>query len=245
VSFRALRRAVALAFALAGCVLDYWRFRFSGAMTLDRRALWLQRASRRVLTSFGIRPSVTGDIPTRGLIVSNHLSHLDILILSSITPCFFVSKIEVGAWPYFGEAARNGGTIFLNRGNRASADAASAELARRLTLPIPIVLFPEGTTSDGAQVLRFRSRLIEPAIAAAAPVTPAAIRYVAPVPERELCWYGDEPLLPHLWRVLRVSSFRAEVRFGPPQIYPDRRAAAAYTHDAVSAMRDAAQLPGC
>ncbi len=238
-SGRALRRAVALAFSLALCVFRYWLLRLRGPIPLERRAAWLHRTSRHVLFSLGIRMRLRGQIPARGMIVSNHLSYLDILILVAAAPCFFVSKAEIAGWPYFGEAARVAGTIFLVRGDRSSAEAAAAEIARRFALAVPVVLFPEGTSSDGSRVLRFHSRLFQPAVAAAAPVTAAAVRYVLEdgTPERELCWFGDAPFLPHLWKALGAAGFSAELTFGSARVYPDRRTAAAETHAEVETMR--------
>ena len=80
-------------------------------------------------------------------------------------PCFFVAKMEIGGWPFFGKAARSGGTIFVDRSSLASAMSVAEQMTERLKLPIPVpvLLFPEGTSTDGSQVLRFHSRLIDPA----------------------------------------------------------------------------------
>jgi 1-acyl-sn-glycerol-3-phosphate acyltransferase len=234
---------VTLGLALAACFLHYWLIRLRGPLTLERRALWLQSSCRRVMAAMGIHSRVEGAIPVRGLAVSNHLSHVDILIYGAIMPCFFISKAEVASWPYFGWAARTGGALFLDRHRRSSANAVAQAMAGRLELAVPIMLFPEGTSTEGAQVLRFHPRLFEPAIIAAAPVTAAAIRYVVEdAEERELCWYGDMPFLPHLWKVLGSRGFSAVVHFGEPQVYLNRRIAAQSTHDQVAAMR--AGLPG-
>ncbi len=188
----------------------------------------------------GIRCRVQGPVPTRGLVVSNHLSHADILIYGAILPCFFISKAEVAFWPYFGWAARAGGTLFLDRRRRVSANMVAQAMSERLKLPVPILLFPEGTSTDGSALLRFHPRLYEPAIAAAAPIAAAAIRYVNQGgTERELCWFGDMAFVPHLWRVLASRRFSAEVQFGESQNYASRRDAAQSTHDAVVAMRAA------
>jgi 1-acyl-sn-glycerol-3-phosphate acyltransferase len=239
-----MRRAVALAFALAMCVVRYWLDRLRGPMTLERRALWLQRSARSILKVLDIKTQVEGQPTVCGLVVSNHLSYLDIIIISATMPCFFVSKIEVGGWPFFGKAARSGGTIFLDRSSRESANAVAEQMAERLKLPIPVLLFPEGTSTDGTQVLRFHSRLIDPATAMGAPITAAAIRYVIDggVEERELCWYGDEGFTTHLWKVLGVTGFEAQLRFGDPKIYPDRRVAADQTRADITAWREAGQL---
>jgi 1-acyl-sn-glycerol-3-phosphate acyltransferase len=194
--------------------------------------------------SLNIRPHVEGRLPARGLAVSNHLSYLDIIIFSAALPCFFVAKMEIKDWPFFGKAARRGGTIFVDRSSLASAMSVAEQMSERLKLPVPILLFPEGTSTDGSHVLRFHSRLIEPAISAGAPITAAAIRYQIDggIQERELCWYDNQKFIPHLWKVLGVSGFSAGLRFGEPQIYPDRRVAADQTHAEVMAMREPAVL---
>ena len=243
-SFRTIRRAVALVLALALSIVRYWLLRLRGPITLERRALWVQQTCRGILAGVGVRYSVDGTPATHGLVVANHLSYLDILILSAAMPCFFVAKMEIGGWPFFGKAARTGGTIFLDRSSLASAMTVAGQMSERLKLPIPVLLFPEGTSTDG-QMLRFHSRLIDPATAAGAQITAAAVRYVleAGTPERELCWYGDEPFVTHLLKVMCVAGFSARVRFGQPRVYPDRRAAAEATHAEIATMRVQIPLP--
>ena len=237
-SFRAIRRAVALVLALALCVVRYWLLRLRGPITLERRALWTQQAARGILTGVGINYSVDGTPPDHGLVVANHLSYLDILILSAAMPCFFVAKMEIDGWPFFGKAARTGGTIFLDRSSLASAMTVADQMTERLKLPVPVLLFPEGTSTDG-QMLRFHSRLIDPATTAGVEITTAAIRYVLEdgTPERELCWFGYDAFLPHLMKVMCVAGFSARVRFGQPHVYPDRRVAADATYDEIATMR--------
>jgi 1-acyl-sn-glycerol-3-phosphate acyltransferase len=236
---RRLRRGVALALALALCALHYWLARLHGPLSLERRALWLQSAARGVLNSLGIHSSVEGELPGSGMVAANHLSYLDIIILSAAMPCFFVAKREVEGWPFFGKAARAGGSIFLDRASLASANSAAKEVASRLALRVPILLFPEGTSTDGSKVLRFHSRLFQPAVQFGAPVTAAAIRYLPQdgTAERELCWYGDAAFLAHLWKMLGTAGLSAHIRFGRPRIYPDARGAAMQTRAEVVAMR--------
>jgi 1-acyl-sn-glycerol-3-phosphate acyltransferase len=232
---------VALGFVLGLCIVRYWLDRLRGPMTLERRALWLRGSARGVLKCLGIRERVEGKPPTHGLVVSNHLSYLDIIIISSVMPCFFVAKADVSQWPYFGRAARSGGTIFLDRSSLASAMSVADEITERLKLRVPVLLFPEGTSTDGSEVLPFHPRLIDPATSTGAPITAAAVRYVLAggLEERELCWYGDEAFMPHLWKVLGVSGFSAQLQFGEPHIYSDRRVAADATHAEITAMREA------
>jgi 1-acyl-sn-glycerol-3-phosphate acyltransferase len=233
-----MRRAAALMFVLIASIARFWVLRARGKLSLERRALWLQETCARVLRSIDIEYHVAGEVPTHGVVVANHLSYLDVVFLSAAMPCFFVAKAEIGRWPYFGKAARVGGTIFIDRGNLASAERVAAIIGERLELPIPVLFFPEGTSTDGT-MLRFHSRLFEPAIAACAPITAASIRYVTSDgrPERDLCWYGNDAFAPHLLRTLNAAGFRAELRFGCPRIYSHRKAAAQQTFEEIGGMR--------
>ena len=239
-TLRAAWRAVTLALALAICVVRYWAIRMRGPLSLEQRAFWLHDASKRVLASLAIRAEVKGTPPSQGLVVSNHLSYLDIAIFSAAMPCFFVAKAEIDRWPYFGEAARAGGTLFIDRASMASAEKVAAQIAARLPAHIPILVFPEGTSTDGSTVQRFHSRLFEPAVEAAAPITAAAIGYLVDRgAERDLCWFGDETFLGHLWKTLGARGLTAGVRFGATRTYPDRRVAAREAQAEVVAMRNA------
>jgi lyso-ornithine lipid O-acyltransferase len=236
---RMVRRAVVLAFVLISSIIRFWLMRLSGTQSLERRAGWVQETCVRLLRCMDIRCDVHGGIPTHGLVVANHLSYLDIVILSAAMPCFFVAKSEIGGWPYFGKAARVGGTMFIDRSSMASAEKVAATISDRLRLPIPVLFFPEGT-STGGTMLRFHTRLFEPAILCSAPITAASIRYVTSdgTPERELCWFGDESFTPHLLRTLNTKGFRAELCFGEPRVYTHRRVAAKETFAEIAAMRE-------
>jgi lyso-ornithine lipid O-acyltransferase len=174
------------------------------------------------------------------LIVANHLSYLDIVIFSAAMPCVFVAKEEVAGWPLFGALARLGGTIFLDRESRLSAWDAAEAIDHRLADGAAVLMFPEGTSTDGGEVMRFHSTLFAPAVDAGLAVTPAAVFYEPKRKgaERDLCWYGDETFLPHLLRVLCGHGFTAKVRFGAPERFPDRRTAAWRSHDAVEKLRN-------
>lgn len=239
--FRRLRRAVALGIVLGWGLVRFSWLRLRGPVSLERRARWVSETSLSVLHSLGIHYRVEGAAARRGLLVANHLSYLDILILSAAAPCFFVAKAEIGRWPFFGTAARIGGTIFVDRGNLQSAISVAEQMGERmrLSIEVPVLMFPEGTSTDGVCVHRFHSRLFEPAIAQKAPISVAAIRYVSGdgTPERELCWYGDETFFHHLWKVLAVGDFRAELHFGSTCIYADRRLAADRTREEIESLR--------
>ena len=127
------------------------------------RATWLQNTSRRLLRVFRIETHFTGDIPSSGLLVCNHLSYLDILVLSALVPCVFVAKREVKDWPVFGWFAKKAGTVFVHREQRAQAVQTVNEIEAALQTGAVVVLFPEGTSSGGETVLPFKSSLLEPA----------------------------------------------------------------------------------
>lgn len=237
-SLRMIRRAVALGFVLISSIVRFWMMRLHGTCTLEQRARWVQQTCVHVLRSMDIGCKVEGPIPTHGLVVANHLSYLDVVILSAAMPCFFVAKSEIDAWPYFGKAARVGGTMFINRSSLASAEKVAATISERLKLRIPVLFFPEGTSTDG-NMLGFHSRLFEPAIKAGGPITAASIRYVISdgAPERELCWFGDQSFGPHLLKTLNAPDFHAELRFGHPRVYPHRKVAAEGTFAEIASMR--------
>jgi lyso-ornithine lipid O-acyltransferase len=233
------RRAGALAFVLLACIVRFWVMRLRGPRTPESRVLWLRRTCIQVLHCLRISLHVEGQIPTRGLVVANHLSYFDIVVLVGAMSCSFVSKAEVGGWPFFGKVARSGGTIFLDRSSLASAEQVALAIADRLRLNVPVVFFPEGTSTDGSSVLRFHSRLFEPAITNGIPITAAALQYTFDdgTAEEELCWYGDASLGPHLVKTLSGPGFSALLRFGEPEVFRDRRTAAQTTRDEIVAMR--------
>jgi 1-acyl-sn-glycerol-3-phosphate acyltransferase len=109
-------------------------------------------------------------------------------------------------------------------------------------LRIPVLFFPEGTSTDGT-MLRFHSRLFQPAIDARVPVTAACISYETSdrTPERNLCWFGDDTFAPHLLRTLRTQGIQAKLRFGNPRLYSERRTAADETFQEIAAMRAGAK----
>ncbi len=249
---RAARRGIVLILSLMYCAIRFFvAWLVAGLrgrrVTAQQRAEWMQFCGRIVLGAIGIHYRIEGAIP-RGatLIVANHLSYLDIVIFSAAAPCAFVAKEEIAGWPGFGLLARLGGTIFVDRESRLSAWDAAETMALRLMENVPVLFFPEGTSTDGSEVLRFHSTLFEAAVESGLAVVPAAVFY-KPVGEgageRDLCWFGDELFLPHLKRVLALEGFMAVVRFGAAEVFPDRRTAAWRSHDAVAQMRESTVYP--
>ncbi len=178
----------------------------------DRTAL-LAWAARRALEIHGLEVRASG-APPHGpaLLVSNHLSYLDPLVLLSQAPCVPISKSELASWPVLGAVASRTGVLFVDRGSVSSRLAVMRGAERVLRNGGIVLNFPEGTTTDGSTVLRFRKGLFEVARRLRIPITPCALRY-AP---RELAWTGDASFLPHYLRLARLGGATAEVTFGDP-----------------------------
>lgn len=139
----------------------------------------VQRAwCRGVLGALGVRTRLEGELP-RGpaLLVSNHVSWLDVIALSAVRPAVFVCKDEVAAWPLIGRLLRGAGTVFIRRGSARAAGRAVGEIAAALRSGRLVAVFPEGTTTDGTDVLPFQPALLQAATDAGCEVQPVAIAY--------------------------------------------------------------------
>src|SRR5947207_14136321 len=140
-------RSLLLPPLVAGCLGD---FLVSGARRSIRdRVRWLSRASARHVKWMGARINVHGEIPRGGLIVANHVSYVDIIALSAVAACAFVSKKEVARWPIFGLYARLASTIFVDRERRSAVADVSAEMRERLVAGVPLTLVPGRTSTGG------------------------------------------------------------------------------------------------
>ncbi len=193
-----------------------------------------------VLRRLGFQLRIVGELPQSGLIASNHLSYLDILFFGASVPCAFVSKIEVRRWPLLGLLAALGGTVFIDRQSASSAADAARRIEELLKAGILVLVFPEGTSSNGSGVLRFYASLFEPAVRVGAPLTAAAIGYSAGAGaiESDLCYYGDISFAPHLLETLQLPDIVASLRFAPTgPTYGERKQAAMRIHEVVVQLR--------
>src|SRR5207302_1137959 len=168
----------------------------------------LDRWSRRTLPRMGIRVEVMGAFPGAGLIASNHLSYLDILVYSAVAPCAFVAKREIRAWPAVGWIATLAATIYVDRSRRSETRTIQPEIQSALASGLRLFLFPEGTSSGGSCVLPFHSSLFQPAVDLQVAVFAASIEYAIPdgVAGTEACYFGTMKLLPHLMNLLGKHS---------------------------------------
>jgi 1-acyl-sn-glycerol-3-phosphate acyltransferase len=205
------------------------------------RARWLQRACQRMLRVFHVRLRVHGTIPTTGLLVCNHLSYLDIIVLGALAPAIFVAKLDVKRWPVLGWFARLASTLFIARGRRKDTARSAEQIEAKLRAGMLVVLFPEGTSTGGETVLPFKSSLLEPAARSNQPITAAFLRYSlsdSNVAE-EVCYWKDMTLLPHLINLLGKGAIRASVNFAKPPVVPtNRKELALQLHSVVLGLRE-------
>jgi 1-acyl-sn-glycerol-3-phosphate acyltransferase len=180
---------------------------------------------RLVCRVLGIRVEVKGDAPLQGplLIVSNHVSWLDIVVLSTVAPVSFVAKKEVRSWPFFGSLARLQRTVFIDRDRRHATGNSRDDMRSRLREGDILVLFPEGTSSDGRRVLPFKSAFFGAAEIDGVLVQPVSIAYRGhrnlPMNRRLMpfyAWYGDMDLAPHLLEALSMGPVEVALICHPP-----------------------------
>ena len=203
------------------------------------RAAWLHRCCQRTLRIMNVRVAVRGPLPHGGLIVANHLTYLDIVALSAALPCVFVSKMEVADWPLFGVFAKRSGTLFLDREKRGAVSGVAGQMRAVLATGLPLVFFPEGTSTSGDAVLPFKTSLFEPVAELDCAVTAAALSYTAAgvSVREEIHWWGPMPLAPHLLKVFAHPRIDVTIRFGEPQPRGgDRKSIARELHGEVSAL---------
>ena len=206
---------------------------------LRERALRLHKISNALLNHFGVERSVSGRIPDSGLLVTNHVSFADIILLSAVQPMVFVSKSEVASWPVVGDIASAAGTLFVERSRRLDVARVNADLRRVLDAGLLVTLFPEGTSSDGSRVLPFQPSLLQPAVEAAIPVIPGHLSYWGGdrVRADDVAYFGERDLLPCLLALLNRRTTFGEVHFGDP-VGPvgDRKTLATRLHSSVCAL---------
>lgn len=166
--------------------------------------------SRMLLLVLGVRVEVLPhpDAPDaerlRGaLLVSNHISWLDVFAVASFIPVRFVAKSEVARWPVLGTIASLAGTIYVERGRRHAIANVNHEVSTRLRAGHCIGVFPEGTTTDGSCILRFHANLLQPALDAGATIVPLAVQYLQDgEPSRAAAFIGDMNLAESIWRII-------------------------------------------
>lgn len=185
-------------------------------MRLNQRAH--RRWQRTTLRLFGMRMDVSGRLPDGpALIVANHISWLDIVLLQALWPMWLVAKAEIRSWPLIGWLAQMGGTLFIVRGSQASRQKIARRMAALMRRGERIGIFPEGGIRPQRGVKRFHAPLFGPAIRTRLPVVPVAIRY-----ERghdlhsEFVLGPDESFLRNFFRLLAAAPSTGRIMIGEP-----------------------------
>jgi 1-acyl-sn-glycerol-3-phosphate acyltransferase len=264
---RATRRLVMILLWTMACIpcqaIAIWAMPLVGR----RPAVAIARRYHAVLCRIGGIRVRTAGAPAAGtgrpvVFISNHSSWADILVLGGTLEACFVSKAEVGTWPLIRTVARLGRTVFVSR-RRAETGRERDELVSRLAAGDSIILFPEGTTSDGGRVLPFRSALLGMVETGGVPGEGPIIQPVSLVFDRldglpvgymnraHFAWYGDMAIAGHAWRMLSRRSSGATVLLHPPlepAAFASRKALAEAAFDAIdagaAALRQGRLLPG-
>ena len=229
--FRVVTRGTVFVCLMCSCFADCLLRSFGRNPDASSRAAILQRWSRRILSSLRVQVSIMGEIPARGLIVSNHVSYLDILAFSAASRCVFLAKSEIKSWPFIGWIASLTGTVFIDRTRRIQTHHLQPQLRKQLESGIPLVLFPEGTSTDGRHILPFRSSFFQAAVSAAIPITAAHLSFELAEgegdPATDIAYWGDMTLLPQFLKLLTKSRVTARLRFSDhPREFSDRKQAA-------------------
>ena len=209
----------ALVHVLAGFLTILLTF---GRLTNEQREQRTQVWSLQMLGHLGIELRVVGQPAVAGpvMLVSNHISWLDITSLHAARFCRFVSKSELLGWPVIGKLASGVGTLFVERASRRDAMRVVHHMADRLRAGDVLAVFPEGTTSDGTTLLPFHANMFEAAIAANAPVQPVAMQFIDRVtgqPSFAPCYINDDTLLGSVWRTLVTPNIAVQITFGQLQ----------------------------
>ncbi|WP_347904530.1 lysophospholipid acyltransferase family protein [Pseudomonas purpurea] len=206
---------VALGLSMA-CVFGLFE-RMGIAHSMVRRQRWSRFFMARLGNALPFRVTVHGELPTQPMLwISNHVSWTDIPLLGMLTPLSFLSKAEVRTWPVAGWLAAKAGSLFIRRGS-GDSQLIRKQMSRHLEQDHPLLMFPEGTTTDGRALRTFHGRLLSAAIDAEVALQPVAIRYLRDGQIDSLApFIGDDDLLSHLMRLFANDQGDVEVHLLKP-----------------------------
>ncbi|MDZ7292350.1 MAG: 1-acyl-sn-glycerol-3-phosphate acyltransferase [candidate division KSB1 bacterium] len=196
---------------------------FAGEQRIKWRKLVVHIWARTVARILGLQINVKGRPPQPPFyLVSNHLSYVDIIVYFTQVHCIFVAKAELAHWPVFGWLAKSGNTLFIDRSNKKDIPRVNALIEKAMHESDGIIIFPEGTSTKGSEVLPFKSPLLEYAAEKNFPVSYATIHYRTspsdPPAHLSVCWWGDMTFGGHFLDLLKVSRICATVEFGPTTV---------------------------
>jgi 1-acyl-sn-glycerol-3-phosphate acyltransferase len=193
--------------------------------TREDRAEWLHQFSGRAVRSMGIAVRVEGRFPERGAVISNHMGYLDIMTFAALHRVVFVSKSEMKQVPLLGWMTTMSGTVYVERGRGGSAMRARGDIQATAEASIPIVFFPEGTTTNGSTpLLKFHTGILAQVLDAGEPVTAAFVKYRftedngPEVTLANIAYWDDTPLFKHIFQLLALRGIEVSVRIADEPI---------------------------
>ena len=222
-NLRAAIRFVSFVAATLGLYSFWW----VGSFFVPNKVFWRQTAfglwARAFIKISRMRVEVIGEPPRPPFfLVSNHLSYTDIPAFRAVVESVFVAKGEIESWFMAGRIVGDMGTVFINRQNRRDIPRAGAKIIERLERGEGVIVFPEGTSTRGEEVLPFNSSFLEFAAKSDVPVSYASISYKTPGDASKagevVCWWEDIGFLAHIWRLFQLKEYTAVINFGDEPI---------------------------
>lgn len=206
---------LALGAAMAGAVAAGERLGWRAS--LEQRQRWACWFMQRLVAALPFEVRVVGELPGEPMLwVGNHVSWADIPLLGMLTPLSFLSKAEVRHWPLAGWLAEKAGTLFIRRGG-GDGQRLREQISGQLGAARPLLIFPEGTTTDGRSVRTFHGRLLAGAIDQGTPVQPVAIQYLRDgEPDLIAPFIGDDDLVSHLMRLFGQARGQVHIHLLAP-----------------------------
>jgi 1-acyl-sn-glycerol-3-phosphate acyltransferase len=226
-------RAAIRYFLFVFSTLGLYSIWFIGNFFVPNKTFWREWAFYNWARSFvkisGMKIEVIGKVPQPPFfLVCNHLSYTDIAAIRAVLKGVFVAKGEIEGWFLAGKIVRDMGTIFINRQNRRDIPRAGSEIIKRIDNGEGVVVFPEGTSTKGEEILPFNSSFLEFAAQTDLPVSYASLHYKTPpgeLPASEtVCWWDEKSFGEHLWYLFQLKSYTAVINFGDEPVHnPDRK----------------------
>ncbi|GGP26900.1 lysophospholipid acyltransferase family protein [Silvimonas amylolytica] len=213
--------------------------RLSQEERIDYTHWWSMRLAQILGITVRVQGIAPGRYPPNHLLLSNHISWLDIFILNAVTVSRFVAKSEIREWPLIGRLCCHTGTLFIEREKKRDAHRVNNAMIEALQSEHCVAVFPEGTTSDGSRILPFRSSLMQAALDSRATIQPVYLRYTDadgnynPIP----AYIDDMSIVSSLWQILGARGLHAEINFlAPfPADHADRRHLTQFVESRISA----------
>lgn len=172
---------------------------------------WLQVFSKILSLDIHIEGRAVED---SALIISNHVSWLDIIVLGQHLPGYFVAKNDILAWPVIGYLSKRVGTVFVRRGDKQAIHRTTEQMSWLLKQNSKVFVFPEGTTSEGSTVLPFHSSLLQPGLLTKSAIQPVALRYSGEA-NAQAPFVGDDAFIPHLLKMLKLRNIEVSIKILP------------------------------